>query len=156
MGRASFRAFFGQITRHFWDHVARAAHHHGVADHETLARDFVHVVQRGVAHGHAADEHRLELRGGRQRAGAADVEDDVLEQGDLLIGRKFVRQRPARRARHEAELLLVGAAIYFVDHAVDLVRKRGASRADVAVVIEAALHAARPSSPPGRCAAQRS
>ena len=78
-GPRIFRALIGQIARHFRDHVARAAHDHGVADHETLARDFVHVVQRRVAHGDAAHEHRLELGGRRQRAGAADVEDDVFE-----------------------------------------------------------------------------
>ncbi len=59
----------------------------------------------------------------------------------LFVGRELVRQRPARRARHEAELLLVGAAIYLVDHAVDLVRQLGAARADVAVVLEAAFDA---------------
>ena len=48
----------------------------------------------------------------------------------LFVGRELVRQRPARRARDEAELLLVGAAIYLVDHAIDLVRQlgRGARR----------------------------
>ena len=61
--------------------------------------------------------------------------------GHLFVGRELVRQRPARRARDEAELLLVGAAIYLVDHAVDLVRQLGAARADVAVVLEAALDA---------------
>jgi hypothetical protein len=51
-----------------------------------LRRDFIHVVQRGVADGDAADEHRLELRRRRQGAGAADVEDHVLEQRHLLVG----------------------------------------------------------------------
>ena len=60
----------------------------------------------------------------------------------LLVGGKLVRQRPARRARDEAELLLVGAPVYLVDHAVDLVRQLGAARADVAVILEAAFDAA--------------
>ncbi len=59
-----------------------------------------------------AHEHRLELRGGRERTGAADVEDHVFEQGQFFIGRELVGKRPARRARHETQLLLVDTAIY--------------------------------------------
>ena len=66
-----------QHAHHLGDHIAGAPHHHGVADTHILARDFVHVVQRGVADGDAADEHRLEPRHRRQRAGAADLEFDV-------------------------------------------------------------------------------
>ena len=58
----------------FRNHVAGAAHDHGVADAHVEARDLVGVVQRRVGDGDAADEHRRELRRRRRRAGAADVD----------------------------------------------------------------------------------
>ena len=55
----------------------------------------------------AADEHRLELRHRRQRAGAADLELDAFDVVVLFLRRELVRDRPARRARDEAELALL-------------------------------------------------
>ena len=51
----------------------------GVADAHVLAPDLVLVVQRRVGHRDAADEHRLEPRDRRDRAGAADLHADVEE-----------------------------------------------------------------------------
>ena len=97
------------------------------------ALDVVLVVQRGVLHDDAADRDRLELRHRRQRAGAADLDLDVAQHGRGLLGRELVRDRPARRARHEAEPLLPVEAVDLVDDAVDVVVEPGALRLDLAM-----------------------
>ena len=106
---------------------------HRVADAHVEPRDLLGVVQRRVLHHDAADRHRLELGDRRQRAGAADLDFDVLDDGGRLLGRKFVRDRPARRARDEAEPLLPVEAVDLVDDAVDVVVEAGALRLDLAV-----------------------
>ena len=108
------------------DHVAGALHDHLVADAHVLARDLVLVVQRGVRHHHAADGDRLQLGDRGERAGAADLDRDVVEGGDRLLGREFVRDRPARRAADEAEAVLQREVVDLVDHAVDVVVEVGA------------------------------
>ena len=59
-----------------------------------------------------------------------------------LLGREFVRDRPARRARHEAEPLLPIEAVDFVDDAVDVVVERRALRLDLAVKFQQRLERA--------------
>ncbi len=125
------------------NHIASAAHDHRVADAHIEARDLVGVVQGRVGHGHAADEHRLEFRRRRRRAGAADVDDDVLDRRRLFLRGEFVRDRPARRAADETEFTLRSEIVDFVDHAVDIERQRVALLADAAVIIEAAIDAIR-------------
>ncbi len=97
------------------------------------ALDVVLVVQRRVLHDDAADADRLELADRRQRAGAADLDLDVLEHGRRLLGRELVRDRPARRARDEAEPLLPVEAVDLVDDAVDVVVELGALLLDLAM-----------------------
>ena len=104
----------------FRDHVAGTAYADGVADAHVLARDLVHVVQRGVGDRHPADEHRFEARDRCQHAGAPDLEVDVEQPGQLLLRRELVRDGPARCARHLAELRLPVAPVDLVDHAVDV------------------------------------
>ena len=72
-------------------------------------------------HDDAADADRLELTHRRQCAGAADLNVDALEHRDRAFGGEFVRNRPARRARHKAETLLPVQPIDLVDDAVDVV-----------------------------------
>ena len=50
------------------------------------------------------------LRDRRQRAGAADLDLDRLDDRRRAFGRELVRDRPARRARDEAEPLLQARA----------------------------------------------
>ena len=119
------------------DDVARALHHDGVAVAHVLARDFVLVVHRDVLDHDAADGHRLDMRDRRQRAGAADIDLDALDDALGLLGGEFVRDRPARRARDEAEPVLQIEAVDLVDDAVDVVAERGALVLDVLVEFEA-------------------
>ena len=101
------------------------------------ALDLVLIVQRDVLHDDAADPDRLELADRRERAGAADLDLDVAQHGGRALGGEFVRDRPARRARDEAEPLLPVEAVDLVDDAVDVVveawraaaRSRGGRRA---------------------------
>ena len=85
------------------------------------AFDVVLIVQRGVGHDDAADRHRFEPRHRRQRSGAAHLDVDAVQHGHRLLGRKFVRRRPARAARAEAEPLLQVEPVDLVDDAVDIV-----------------------------------
>ena len=71
--------------------------------------------------GDAADEHRLQPRDRRDRAGAADLDVDAQHLGRHFLGRELVRDREARRARDEAELGLLREAVDLVDDAVDVV-----------------------------------
>src|SRR6202000_3384400 len=73
------------------------------------------------------------LRAGVRGAGARARDLDAAQQGHGALGREFVRDRPARRARHEAEPLLPVEAVDLVDDAVDVVVELGALLLDLAV-----------------------
>jgi hypothetical protein len=120
VGRPSVR----QHRHDFGNHVTRAAHDDGIADVHILAPDLVFVVQRGVGHRHPAHEHRRQPRHRRQLAGTADLHLDVLHRGERFLRRILVRDRPARLARDEAELLLQRDAVHLVDDSVDVERQR--------------------------------
>ena len=140
-GARTAHAFLRDHAHEFRDHVAGTTHDDRVADADVLARDLVHVVQRDVADGYAADEDGHDVRDRRERAGAADVEPDVLHHRRLFLRRKLVRDGPARRARDESEVALPVEAIDLVDDAVDVVRQRIAAGAEARVVLEAAVDA---------------
>ena len=116
------------------DDVAGALHDDRVADAHVLARDLVLVVQRRVGDDDAADRDRLQLGDRRQRAGAADLDLDRLDDRRRPLGGEFVRDRPARAARDEAEPLLQREVVDLVDDAVDVVAERRALRLDRAVM----------------------
>jgi hypothetical protein len=117
----------------FGDHVAGAPHDDRVADAHILAPHFVLVVQRRVGDGDAADEHRLQPRHRRDRAGAAHLHVDREHLGGHLLGRKLVRKCPARLARDEPELALQRGRVDLVDDAVDLERQPIAPRRDIEI-----------------------
>ena len=94
-----------------------------VADPDVLALDLLEVVQRGVAHGAAAEEDGLEPRDGRERAGAADL-DVHREQSRLgLLRLVFVGDGPARGLARRAEIALFGERVHLDDRAVGFVGK---------------------------------
>src|SRR5947209_880784 len=107
---------------HLGNDVARAPDHHRVSYPYVLAAQLVLVMQRRAAYRDAADEHRLQLRHRRERAGAPDLHLDRLHLGDLFLWRVLVRDRPARLARHVAELALQTQVVHLVDDAVDVER----------------------------------
>src|SRR6201999_3223413 len=77
------------------------------------------------------DADRLELAHGCERAGAPDLDLDIPQHGHGALGREFVRDRPARRARDEAEPLLPVETVDLVDDAVDIVVERSALLLDL-------------------------
>ena len=87
---------------HERDHVAGAAHQHGVADPHVARADHLLVGERRAGHRRAADEHRLQHRDRRDLADLADVPDDVGEQRRLLLGRELEGERAARAVRARA------------------------------------------------------
>src|SRR5450432_4482929 len=126
------------------DDVAGALDDDGVADPDVAALaqllavaadalDVILIVQRDVLHDDAADPDRLELADRRERAGAADLDLDIPEHGDGALGGELVRDRPAWRARHEAEALLPIEAVHLVDDPVDIVIEMGALFLDSAM-----------------------
>ena len=99
----------GPLVRQYADdlgnHIARAAHNHGIADVHVLATDLVFVVQRRVADCRPADKYRFQLRHRSKFTGASDLHFDIPHNGELLFRRKFVCDCPARLARNEAKFL---------------------------------------------------
>ena len=128
-----------QHSSHLGDNIAGAADDDGIAHPHVLARQFIHVVQRRVAHRDAADEGRLQTRHGRERTGAAHLKFNAADNAERLFGREFMRDGPTRRPGNESQLALQIHIIHFVNHAVDLVGQRRARRAHVAIVRKASL-----------------
>src|ERR1700674_2999066 len=106
--------------------VAGALDDDGVADPDIAALaqllamaadapDVILIVQRDVLHDDAADADRFELADRREGAGAPALDLDIAEHGHGALGREFMRDRPARRARDEAESLLPVDAVDLVD-----------------------------------------
>ncbi len=98
--------------------------------------DVILVVQRRVLHHHTTDRHRRELRHRRQRAGAANLNLDVVENRGRLLGGELVRDGPAGAARHKTKTLLPVEPVHLVDHAVDVVAERSALLLDLAVELQ--------------------
>ena len=67
----------------------------------------------------------------RQRAGAADLDADVLQHGHRLFRGELPGDRPARRAADEAEPALQREVVDLVDHAIDVVAEAGAFHSDL-------------------------
>src|SRR5580692_1060496 len=142
-----FRTFWPLVDHdidHLRNHVAGALDDDGVADPDVAALadlfavaadalDVVLVVQRDVLHDDAADTDRLELADRREGAGAPDLDLDIAKHGHGALGREFVRDRPARRARDEAEPFLPVETVDLVNDAVDVVVELGALLLDLAM-----------------------
>jgi hypothetical protein len=116
------RLVAGQVLDHLRDDVAGALDQHPVADPQPKPLDLVAIVERDVGDDHPADPDRLQAPDRGQLAGAADLDVDRLERRLGLLGREFVGERPARRARHLAEPLLPVEPVDLVDDPVDVER----------------------------------
>ena len=81
------------------DDVSRLAHDDGVAGPDVFQADLVLVVQAGEADHRPGDADGLQLGERRRPPGAPDRDEDVLEQGRLLLGRELVGDRPPGRVR---------------------------------------------------------
>ena len=103
------------------DDVAGALDHHAVSLAHVEAMHLVEVVERRALHRRAAHEDRRERRDRREHAGAADIDEDVLDRRRRLFGGELERGRPARVVRNKAELLLILDAVDLHDDAVGAV-----------------------------------
>jgi len=130
------RAFAVDHAHDFGNHIARAAHDHGVADAHVQARHLVCIVQRRAGDDDARHLHRPQACHRRRRARAANLDVDRLQHRRLLLRGKLVRDRPARRTRDEAHLALQRVVVELVDDAVDIERQLRAALANRAVVGE--------------------
>ena len=139
--RAAGRLFdrrFGHVSRHcaedFGNHVVAPADRHARADADALALDIVPVVQRSLAHGHARELDRLDMRKRRELAGSADLPRHVLDDAGRFLGGEFIRHRPARELFGVAEILAQRKVRGLDHHAVDQKierRARGFGKVDL-------------------------
>src|SRR3954451_1823453 len=101
VGPGARRALVEHLLEHLRDDVAGALHHDRVPDTDVDAAadrlavaadalDVVPVAQRRPRAHAAADGHGAELRGRVQRAGTADIDQDVLQDSRRFLGRKLV------------------------------------------------------------------
>ena len=72
-------------------------------------------MQRGIGHDHTTNRYRLKPRDRGNGTHAPDLDLDALDNGCRLLGRKLVRNRPARIARDEAKTLLPVEAIHLAE-----------------------------------------
>ena len=96
---SSGRTFVQTDADNLRDNIAGALDNYGVADADIFTFDLVFVVKGGVRNHYAADIDRFQIGNGREGAGAADLNADIVYSRQSLFGRKFVRNRPTRRAR---------------------------------------------------------
>ena len=120
----------GQILDHLRDDVAGALDADAVADAQAEPRDLVAVVERDVGDDHAADPDRVQPPDRGQLPGAADLDVDRFQSRLGFLGGEFVRQRPARRARHLPQPLLPVDPPDLIDDAIDIERQVGAGMLD--------------------------
>ena len=156
VGHRGLRPHLADEAEHLRDHVARPLHGHGIADPDVLALDLVLVVERRIRHDDATHRDGSKLGDRSERAGAPDLDLDGLDDRRRLLGRELMRERPARRARHEAEPALQSEVVDLVDHAIDVVAERRALRLDRAIMGQHLLgRAAKPHQLVGRQAEAR-
>ena len=81
-------------------------------------------MQRGVTHQHAGHLYGLQTSDRRNRPRTSHLELHVADEGHLLLSRELKRHRPARRARHKAQLLLQRQRVHLDDHAINIKAER--------------------------------
>ncbi len=108
----------------FGDDVAGAFDDDRVSGGNAEAGDFVFVVEGGSADDDAADGDGAEVRDRGERAGATDLEIDLLDDGFGLAGGVFEGDGPAGELGGPAKFLLLGDGIDFGDDAIDFEGER--------------------------------
>ena len=93
-------------------------------------------MKRRIGDDDAADGDGIELGDRGQGTGAPDLDLDVVEDGRRLLGRKFVRDRPARRARDETQPLLQGKIVDLIDDTIDVVAEARPLLFDEVIVLD--------------------
>ena len=87
-------------------------------------------MQAGACNQHPAHIHRRQRRHRGQRAGAAHLDQHILQHRRRLFGGELPGNRPARRPADKPQPRLPGQIVDLVDHTVDIIRQPGALRAN--------------------------
>ena len=123
-----------RITHHAHNlgyHIARALDDYRVANADILARNLIGIMQGGIAHAHATNRDLLQFGNRRKRTCAPHLNVDILQHGCRLLRRKFMCDRPARRARYKAQPVLIVERINLIDHAVNVISQKRPTRLDI-------------------------
>jgi len=116
--------FFFAVLHYFQDvgdHFAGAFDQDRVSGVDAEALDFVHIMERGFRDGDAADLHRLENGEGREDAGAADADFNLLQDRRFLVSLIFVSDCPAGSFGRETQFVLQADFVDLHDDAVNFV-----------------------------------
>ena len=125
------RALFQYHLHDLRYHVAGALQHHGIADTDILAGDFVFIVQCSARHENAADIHGCQHCHRRQCAGTANLDANIFQRGGGLFGREFpCRRTSAGSPPGKPQALLIIEIVDLINHAVDVVCQAGTLLAD--------------------------
>ncbi|RMT83810.1 hypothetical protein ALP40_05455 [Pseudomonas viridiflava] len=119
---------------HLRNDITGTANDHGVTDHQAQPCHLVHVVQRCIGNHHPRNLDGFQAGNGGDRAGAAHLEFDVQQLGQLFHCGKFMRNRPARLPGAKTQLALISELVDLEHHAINFVAQRQASLADVVVI----------------------
>ena len=120
-GNLGTGAPFHDRPDHLRDDLAGTLDDDVVADADVLPPDVVLVVEGRLLDRHAADLDGLEDGVRVEAARPPDVDADVQQLGDRLLGRELVGDRPPRLASDEAQVALEVQAVYLHHDAVGLV-----------------------------------
>ncbi|MND61765.1 hypothetical protein D3C80_530270 [compost metagenome] len=101
--------------------------------------DIIGIMQRRIGDNDTADGDRGETRDRRQGAGTSHLNFNVLNRRECLLGREFMRGRPARAARAEAQSLLKVEPVDLIDHTVDIIIEIGPRNADFIIMFKQLL-----------------
>lgn len=136
VGQGEWIAAFGDDRYDFGDYIACTLDHDVIADADIFFVDLVLVVERGAGDDDASDLDRFEVGDRRQFAGASDLELDIEDLGDLLLGWELESDGPSGAFGDEAELFLEVVIIDFDDHAIDIVVESGPLEHEIVVALE--------------------
>ena len=118
------RTRFHLYPHDFGNDLASFLHKHVVAHTQVEFGDLVGVVQGGAAHSGSGQKDGFQFGNGRNGAGAAYLVGDRVEAGGQLFGLELIGDGPAWALGGHAELFLLGVAVHFDDHPVDVEGKR--------------------------------
>ena len=117
------QGFRRQVFKHLRDNITRALDADSVADADTQPRDLICIVQRRIGDDDTTDRDRLEPRNRGQLAGTPHLNVDREQSRLRALGRKFMRDGPARCLGNEPQSRLPVEPIHFVDNTVDIERQ---------------------------------
>ena len=130
IGNGIFRSvghFHGDDLR---DDVACLLNENGVPDSDIALADIVDVMERRGGNGRAGELYRFKNGARREYARPAHLNDDVGEPCRLALRRKFIGDRPFRRAGILADLDSFRKVVDLDDDPVDIEGERAPQRAE--------------------------